>query len=158
MMIRRYLLGVLATVSVCRALDADDPTHIAFNVPREAVVMGQDIARTDWPVRLAKPSGEGQFEVLVRKTAAPVVAPGCHSAYLVVRMPASVLTSSHDLATQAAIRQKRSVFDRMLQDYDAGRPMRFDVFAGPYGHRGPNGKIVLTGCNLFFEEPTVPPP
>ena len=157
-MIRRYLLSVAATLSVCPAHASDDPTHIAFNVPREAVVMGQDIARTDWPTRLAKPSAEGQFEVLVRKTAAPVVAPGCNSAYLLVRMPASVLTSSHDLATQAAIRQKRIVFDRMLQDYDARRPMRFDVFAGPYGHRAPDGQIVLTGCNLFFEEPTVPPP
>jgi hypothetical protein len=44
-----------------------DPTRTTLDVPRQAVVTGDDTVHTDWPARLAHPSNEGQFEVLVRK-------------------------------------------------------------------------------------------
>jgi hypothetical protein len=147
----------LATSSIRRAHASDDPTRMAFDVPREAVVMGDDIARTDWPTRLARPSKEGQFEVLVRKIATPIQAPDCKSQYLVVRMPASIAVGD-DLAIQAAAGQKRSLFDHMKDAYANGQPMHFDVFAGPYGRRATNGKVVLSGCNLFFQDPATPRP
>jgi hypothetical protein len=147
---------ILAAVLLSYAAQAsDNPTHVTFDAPREAVVMGNDIARTGWPMRLAKPSKEGQFEVLVRKTAVPVQAPDCKSPYLVIRMPGSV-GRGDDLAVQAAIGQKQDVFDRMLDAYTNGRLLHFDVFARPYGRRAANGQIILSGCNLFFEEPVSP--
>ena len=54
--------------------------------------------------RLATPSDEGQFEILVRKEAAPVVSSRCASEYLVVRMPA---TMAEDAAGQAAMARVR---------------------------------------------------
>jgi hypothetical protein len=150
-----FVAASLATAPNGAALGSNDPTRIGFDVARDAVVMGDDIARTEWPMRLARPSKEGQFEVLVRKTATPIEAPGCNSRYLVVRMPASV-EFGHDLAIQASIRQKRELFDRMMDAYANGRPMHFDVFAGPYGHRAANGQVILSGCNIFFEEPVAP--
>jgi hypothetical protein len=162
---RTGMQAALAIASVCVAMlcaqrpgqaqDARDPTRLAFDAPRSAVVMAGDIANTDWPARLASPSDEGQFEVLVRKNAAPVQAPHCNSQYLVVRMPASV-SIGNDPATQAAVARKRQVYDRMLDAYTKGQSIHFDVFAGPYGKRLPNGEVALTGCNLFFQEPAAP--
>jgi hypothetical protein len=134
------------------AQSGKDPTETAFDAPRGAVVMGRDIAGTDWSPRLATPSAEGQFEVLVRKSATPFKAPGCGSRYLVVRMPASVSTEP-DPPVQTEVARKRRMFDRMLDAYQHGASIHFDVFAGPYGKRTPDGEVLLTGCNIFFKEP-----
>jgi len=148
------MLQVLPSlVASGQALGAGDPTHTFFEAPRSAVVMGDDIAATDWPKRLAHPSDEGQFEVLVEKQAAPFQASGCSSRYLVVRMPASVSVKD-DPAIKAAIARKVGFYNQMLEAYGKGQPISFDVFAGPYGKRLPSGQIALTGCNLFFSEPT----
>ena len=146
----------VATSSTGNANGPQDPTGMSFDLSRADVVMGDDIARTKWPARLARPSKDGQFEVLVRRTATPVQAPGCNSPYLVIRMPAS-LGPGDALAIQTAVGQKRQQFDTMMAHYESGQPLHFDVFAGPYGHRATNGQIILTACNLFFQEP-IPPP
>ena len=139
---------IAAAIGAGRAegLGAGDPTRTSFEVSRDSVLMGRDIAQSEWPMRLASPSAEGQFEVLVLKSAAPVSSPDCRSRYLVVRMPASIENQS---AVQLKIRQ----YERMSAAYNQGQPIRFDVFAGPYGKRLPDGQIRLTGCNLFFVEP-----
>jgi len=137
------------------AQSKSDPTRTTLDVPRQAVVMGDDIARTDWSTRLAHPSNEGQFEVLVRKSATQIQAPDCKSDYLLIRMPASVSIGS-DPATQAAVARKRQYFDQLLAAYDKGESLHAEVFAGPYGKRGPGGALLLTQCNLFFVEPASP--
>jgi len=150
------VISAMAVAAPLAASPDTDPTHITFDVPSIAIVMGEDMRHTEWPPRLATPSAEGRFEILLRKTAAPIKAPACHSQFLVVRMPASV-SIGNDAATRAAIKQKRAVFNRMMDDYKNDRPIHFDVFAGPYG-RKTNGQVILTGCNLFFEEPVAPSP
>ncbi len=117
--------------------------------------MGDDIGRTDWSTRLAHPSDEGQFEVLVRKSATHIQAPDCKSDYLVVRMPASVSIGANP-ATRAAVAQKREYYNQLLAAYDKGEPLHAEVFAGPYGKRNRDGTLVLTQCNLFFVEPASP--
>jgi hypothetical protein len=129
-----------------------DPTRMMLDVPRQGVVMGDDIGRTDWSTRLAHPSNEGQFEVLVRKSATSIRAPACKSDYLVIRMPASV-SIGPDPATQAEVARKRRYYAQLLSAYDQGEPLRAEVFAGPYGKRDPDGRLELTQCNLFFVEP-----
>jgi len=140
--------------SLAEALGQHDPTRLSFEAPSQAVLAGADIGRTEWPTRLATPSAEGQFEILVRRDAAPVLSPHCSSRYLVVRMPASL---ENGPAAQADVEQKRQQYDRILSDYSKGHPIHFDVFAGPYGKRLPDGRVELSGCNLFFEPNTSPP-
>jgi hypothetical protein len=106
------------------AQSGKDPTETAFDTPREAVVMGPDIAATDWSMRLATPSAEDQFEVLVRKSATPFKAPGCNSRYLVVRMPASVSTEP-DPSIQNEVARKRRMFERMPDTYRHGGSIHF---------------------------------
>jgi hypothetical protein len=146
------MIGLALGIGALAAQASAEPTATSFEAPRDAVVMADDIAATGWPTRLAKPSAEGQFEVLLRKTATTIKAPACDSPFLVVRMPASV-SIKPDPAVQEAVARKRQTYERMLDAYQHGKPMRFDVFAGPYGKRTPGGGIVLTGCNLFFTEP-----
>lgn len=114
--------------------------------------MGADIAATGWPPRLAMPSEEGQFEVLVSKDAAPFQAPGCIDRYLIVRMPGSIAIGDNPGAA-AAVARKRQAYTRLLQAYREGQSIHFEVFAGAYGKRLTGGQVALTGCNLFFTEP-----
>jgi hypothetical protein len=145
------LVALAAITDAAHAGSGQAQTVISFEVARSALLMSGDIAGSGWPTRLAAPSDEGQFEVLVRKDAAPLLAPHCQSQYLVVRMPA---TMAEDAAGQAALRRKRHLYADMLTAYNDGQPIHFDVFAGPYGKRSRNGKIELSGCNLFFVEPS----
>lgn len=147
-------VGLLAGLGVRMACGGTslDPTLTMLDVPRQDVVMGDDIGRTDWPTRLAHPSAEGQFEVLVRKSATDIQAPACRSAYLVIRMPASVSVGA-DPAAGAAVARKIQYYDELLAAYNQGRPFRAEVFAGPYGKRSRQGKLVLSQCNLFFAAP-----
>jgi hypothetical protein len=135
------------------AQSSADPTRTTLDVPRQDVVMGADIGRTDRSARLAHPSDAGQFEVLVRKSATPIRAPDCKSDYLVIRMPASVSIGPNQ-ATRADVMRKRKYYDRLLAAYEKGEPLHAEVFAGPYGRRNQYGAIVLTQCNLFFIEPS----
>jgi hypothetical protein len=135
------------------ARSGSDPTSIALDVPRQDVVMGDDIGRTDWSTRLAHPSAEGQFEILVRKSATDIRAPDCKSRYLVIRMPASV-SIGVDPATEAAVARKQAYYNELMAAYQKGEPLHAQVFAGPYGKRNSNGQLVLTECNLFFVAPT----
>ena len=144
------VVAALALASGAAAGGPTDRLAISFEAPRAAVLMGSDISRSNWPMRLATPSEEGQFEVLVSKDAAPVSSPHCKSQYLIVRMPASV---GKDPATRAAVARKRQEYARLLTAYNEGRPIRFEAFAGPYGKRLADGRIALSGCNLFFVEP-----
>ena len=112
--------------------------------------MDGDIGHSGWSARLATPSGEGQFEVAVRKDVVPVLSPHCRNRYLIVRMPGSV---GEDTATRVTIERKRQQYAEMLTAYNAHRSIHFEVFAGPYGKRLPNGQIELAGCNLFFVNP-----
>jgi hypothetical protein len=141
--------------ALAETLGQHDPTRLSFDAPSEAVLVGADIGRTEWPTRLATPSAEGQFEILLRKDAAPVLSPHCSSRYLVVRMPASLESGAE---AQANVERKRQQYARILSDYSKGRPIHFDVFAGPYGKRLPNGRVELSGCNMFFEPNTPPAP
>ena len=147
----RLAVIVVLPVGGVWAQQPKSPTGVSFDAPRAAVRMAGDIAGAGWPSRLATPSDEGQFEVLVRKEAAPVVSSRCASDYLVVRMPA---TMAEDAAGQAAVARKRRQYENMLAAYTADRPIHFDTFAGPYGKRLPAGKLELSGCNLFFVEPS----
>jgi hypothetical protein len=135
------------------AQSSSDPTRTMLDVPRKDVVMGDDIGRTDWSTRLAHPSDEGQFEVLVRKSATPIQAPDCKSDYLVIRMPASVSIGPNP-ATQAEVARKRQYYNQLLAAYEKGEKLHAEVFAGPYGKRNRDGALVLTQCNLFFVEPS----
>jgi hypothetical protein len=146
------LLPLLAAALPASAVPAGDPTRVSFTVPSADVVAGDDMAAAKWPTRLAVPSAQGQFEVLIRKTAAPVLAPHCHGQFLVVRMPASIAIGGSAATTQAVVR-KRAAYDDLIATREAGRPIRFDVFAGPYGHKHGN-RLELAGCNLFFVEPS----
>ena len=137
------------------AVAGSDPTRTWLDVPRADVVMGDDIAHTDWSTRLAHPSDEGQFEILVRKSGTPILAPGCHSQYLVIRMPASVALHP-DRATEQAAARKHRFYSDLLANYESGKPLHVEVFAGPYGKREKNGRLVLSQCNLFFVEPSPP--
>lgn len=152
--IRRFALATTIITALAlgasRAGAQQDATRFRFEASRDAVLMGEDIVRGDRPARLATVSEEGQFEILVRKNAAPVLAPHCRSTFLVLRMPASI---GEDEATRAAIARKRRVYDGFLEAYRAGQPLELDVFAGPYGRRLPDGQVELTDCNLFFVEP-----
>ena len=143
---------LFAQIHGATASAAKDPTETSFEAPREAVVMANDMAATGWSTRLATPSAEGQFEVLLRKTSTKIKAPECDSPFLVVRMPASVSVKP-DPEVQQAVARKRQTYERMLDAYQRGMPIHFDVFADSYGKRAPDGDIVLTGCNLFFQEP-----
>jgi hypothetical protein len=146
------LLTALAlTMAAAHARSGGGQTAISFEAPRTAIRMAGDFAGSGWPGRLATPSEEGQFEVLVSKDAVPVLSPRCQSKYLVVRMPA---TMDEDAAGKAALERKRRLYADMLAAYNDGRPTHFDVFGGPYGKRLPDGKIEISGCNLFFSEPT----
>ena len=126
--------------------------EVSFVLPRSAVVMAQDIGATGWPTRLASPSDEGQFEVLILKASAPLRAPHCENRYLVVRMPASVAVGPNPVV-EAGAKRKKHVFDTMLDRYRRGADISFDVFTGPYGKVASDGKLELSGCNLFFKEP-----
>ena len=54
---------------------------------------------------------------------------------------------------EAGAKRKKHVFDTMLDRYRRGADISFDVFAGPYGKVASDGKLELSGCNLFFKEP-----
>ncbi len=144
------LIGVLASIP---AADAAGTLDVTFSVSPSAIVMGPDIAGTDWPTRLATPSDEGQFEVLVAKGSVPVRSPACESRYLVIRMPASVAIGDNP-AVAAAVMRKKALFGRMMELYNRRETLTLHVFPGPYAKRAPDGRIELTGCNLFFQEPT----
>ena len=128
-----------------------DPTRVVFEAARDAILMGPDIGRSEWPTRLATQSEEGQFEILVRKDTVPVLSPHCRSRYLVLRMPASL---GDDLESRATLERKRQEYRRMQAAYAEGRPIRFEASAGPYGKRLEDGRVELSGCNLFLAEPS----
>lgn len=128
---------------------AADPTGFTLEVPAEAVLMGAAMARAGHSLRLATPSEEGQFELLVRPDATPVLAPHCRGR-LILRMPGTI---PRDAAGQAAVARKRAKHDRLLAAWQAGQRLRLDVFAGPYGRRRGDGRVELSGCNLFLIEP-----
>jgi hypothetical protein len=151
--LRRAILLLSVACTAAAAPARPDPTLTLLTMPRQEVVMGDDIAHAGWSPRLAHPNSTGQFEILVRAAATPFRAPACRSRYLVVRMPASISVAP-DAATDAAAARKRRFYDRLQRAYDHGEPLRFAVFAGPYGTRQPDGTVVLSACNLFF----VPPP
>jgi hypothetical protein len=142
--------GLAMLAGICQPALARPAPSIAVAVAARDVVLGDAIAKTEWPTRLATPSAEGQFEILVRKAAAPVRAPRCASSYLVVRMPATLDESS---AGKAVLAAKLRQFEALKAAYAAGGTLRFRAFAGPYGARDRAGRLVLTGCNLFFVEP-----
>ena len=143
--------ALILAASTAAALPGQEATRLSFTVPSADVVAGEDMRGTGWPMRLATPSAEGQFEVLVKKAASPVLAPRCHSAFLVVRMPASIAIGD-STETRQAVARKQQAYAALMAARAASRPIRFDVFAGPYGHKR-GGTLELTGCNLFFVEP-----
>jgi hypothetical protein len=65
-------LAVAMPVAAASAQASGKPAEASFEAPRNAVVMGEDIALTKWSTGLAKPSAEGQFEVLLRKDATTI--------------------------------------------------------------------------------------
>jgi hypothetical protein len=148
--LRGTCVGLLVMVPASAAIGS---APVSFTVAAGDVVMGEAIGRTDWSTRLATPSAEGQFEILVRKSAAPVQSPHCASQYLVIRMPASLDT---DDSGRQAIRRKIDLYKRFVAEQAAGHPLHLRVFAGPYGHFLSGGALSLTGCNLFFAEPEPP--
>jgi hypothetical protein len=145
------LTALALIVATAHARPGGSKTTISFEAPRTAIRMAGDFAGSGWSDRLATPSEEGQFEVLVSRDAVPVLSPRCHGKYLDVRMPA---TMAEDATGRASLERKRRLYSNMLAAYNDGRPIHFEVFAGPYGKRLPDGKIEISGCNLFFSEPT----
>ena len=100
---------------------------------------------------------DGQFEVLVRKTATlGIDATACRSPWLLVRMPAvlpPVGADYHpkprDPANQHLLEAAKAEYAALVADAAAGRPSTFRVNGASYATKTRQG-LRLSGCNLFF--------
>ena len=126
---------------------------VSLTVPAEAVLIGHEqLAAVKWPRKLLEePSEEGQFEVLIRKSAQSVVeAPSCRQPYLLVRMP-GVRSTDPGFARHVEVRKQ--VFASLLNLSQQHRPLAFRLVSEGYGKTNSNGKLQLTGCNVWFAKP-----
>jgi hypothetical protein len=96
-------------------------------------------------------SGNGQFEIFVRKEAFPVPAPKCER-YLIVRMPGTD-PSRADAARK--LEQKRALFDALKELKNSGTGAHeVAIELNPYVQvvRSDPLQVELTECNVFFRQ------
>ena len=96
-------------------------------------------------------SGNGQFEIFVRKEAFPVPAPKCER-YIIVRMPGTA-PSRADAARK--LEQKRALFDALKELKNSGTgAYEVAIELNPYVQvvRRDPLQLELTECNVFFRQ------
>ena len=119
--------------------------------PDNTVFPGADPRTPASPGASFQPREGGQFEVMIRKTAFPIPAPGCPR-LITLRMP---WTNPAAPAAQAAIQEKQALFARLDE---MRRGLRASVAVGidlkPYVKQspGPQPNLELTACNVFFRD------
>jgi len=126
---------------------------ISLTVPAEAVLIGHEqLAAAKWPRKLIEePSEEGQFEVLILRSAQSVIeAPSCRQKYLLLRMPAA---SSTDPAFARNVESRKRTFAELMNLSRQHHSMTFQLVPRSYGKTDSNGKLQLTGCNVWFAKP-----
>ena len=134
------------------------PAGLQITVPAADLLVGDRITTAAWPDHVIRtPDEDGQFEVLVRKTAVSKVdAAACRSSWLLVRMPAvlpPVDADYHpqprDPTNQRKLDAARAEYAALQADVTAGRPATFQVDGAGYASKTRHG-LKLSGCNLFF--------
>lgn len=137
------------------------PASIRISVPSADLLVGDRITEASWPGHVIRtPDEDGQFEVLVRKTAVPGIdATACRSPWLLVRMPAvlpPVDADYHpkprDPVNQHRLDAAKAEYAALAADASAGRSATFQVNGAGYATRTGHG-LKLSGCNLFFTPP-----
>jgi hypothetical protein len=151
--------ALLATCVPAPARTAPASTQIT--VPAADLLVGNRITAASWPGHVIRtPDEDGQFEVLVRKTAVPGIdAPACRSPWLLVRMPAVLPPVDADYhpkprnpANQHRLDAARTEYAALAADASAGRPATVHVNGADYA-TGTGHGLKLSGCNLFFTAP-----
>lgn len=125
--------------------------RLGFFAAAGDVLIGDALAAHGWKDKIASPNEYGQYEVLVRKGAAPRSAPACRRGWLILRMPAALDGDAPALKVGLALR--RAAYAATLAAVRGGKRAPFDVTPDSYYRRTPDGGIALTGCNLFLLMP-----
>lgn len=149
-------------MAICMVFPAQaTPASLQISVPAASLLVGDRIPASAWPSRVIRtPDEDGQFEVLVRKTAAVGVnAAACRSPWLLVRMPAvlppvdaAYHPTARDPTNQRKLDEARAEYARLQEATAAGLPATIRVDGGPYATKTRPG-LRLSGCNLFFAKP-----
>jgi hypothetical protein len=142
----------LFTVVLLPCSAQQETAGVSLIVPAEAVLVGHELEAAKWPRKLLEePSAEGQFEVLIRKSAQSIIeAPACRRPYLLARMPG---VPSTDPAFARNVEARKQIFDELINLSKQHHSMTFRLVAGGYGRIDSHGKLQLTGCNVWFAKP-----
>ena len=146
-------IGLFCAGSICAAQAKASNSAATVTVPADAVRIGREQIRSaKWPrALLMEPSDEGQFEILVSKSALPdIQAPSCRQDFLLVRMPG---VRYSDPAFAAKVKARKDAYARLADLSRANSPIPLHLEASGYGKVDLQGKLQLTGCNLWFTEP-----
>jgi hypothetical protein len=118
------------------------------------IVVGQPLenlkSRHHWLWRFNNENFEGLFDVAVRKSSIPILAPKCRMDYLILTMPEYY----PETPKQAPVTERRSVYDALLKLAETGQGSLTVHFEGEV-HKGLSGPE-LTGCNIYFVLPLAP--
>jgi hypothetical protein len=121
------------------------------------IVAGQQLenikSRHHWLWRFNNENVEGNFDIAVRKSSIPILAPKCRMDYLILTMPYYY----PETPKQAPVTERRAVYDALLKLTKTGQgslTVHFEVIPWEV-HDGPSGPE-LTGCNIYFVLPLAP--
>jgi len=117
------------------------------------IVIGQPLenikSRHQWLWRFTN-NFEGLFDIAIRKSSIPILAPKCRMDYLILTMPEYY----PETPKQAPVAERRAVYDALLKLKTTGQGSLTVHFEGEV-HKGPSGPE-LTGCNISFVLPLAP--
>ncbi|WP_419728729.1 hypothetical protein [Lichenicola sp.] len=137
------------------------PFSVDITVSAADLLVDGRITTTAWPRKVLRaPDEDGQFEVLVRRSAVPDIdARACRSSWLLVRMPAIAppLDSGYQPKPRGPANQRRldnaiAEYAKLKADTASGQPSTLRVNGGGDASTTVHG-LKLPGCNLFFSSP-----
>jgi hypothetical protein len=118
------------------------------------IVVGQQLeklnSRHHWLWQFSNDNFEGKFDIAVRKSSIPILAPKCRMDYLILTRPEYY----PETPKQASVTERRAVYDALLKLTETGQGSLVVHFEGEV-HKGPSGPE-LTGCNIYFVLPLAP--
>jgi hypothetical protein len=152
MRLNTMLLSAALILSACGRAKADTAyKEWTERLHADDIVAGRPLEKLKSQHQWVWQNDVNGFDIAVRKSAIPILAPQCRMDYLILTMG---VPYSESAPKQAAVIARQAVYDALLKLKQTGQGSMTLHFWGAV-HKGPSGPE-LTACNIDFVLPLAP--